>query len=186
MSCTGGPSSSCEMIILRNNSHGGIIRVCMRIFTTALRNKKIRQTLNKNTSTYFHSVSLVIWPLSLMKRTHFSEFSISRFSTYIRKPRNEQLTKMGSFHQSKDNKWYVVEVRWGIFIENLTYFYIPWSGCKYSHTNSCNSRLLLRKMIISQLELGAACASRRWISPDRFKIYWFASILKQITTEIRA
>ena len=149
MSCTGGPSSSCEMIILRNNSHGGIIRVCMRIFTTAL------------------SVSLVIWPLSLMKRTHFSEFSISRFSSYIRKPRNEQLTKMGSFHQSKDNKWYVVEVRWGIFIENLTYFYIPWSGCKYSHTNSCNSRLLLRKMIISQLELGAACASRRWISPDR-------------------
>ena len=37
---TGGPSSSCEMIILRNNSHGGIIRVCMGIFTTALRNKK--------------------------------------------------------------------------------------------------------------------------------------------------
>ena len=32
----GGPSSSCEMIILRNNSHGGIIRVCMGIFTTAL------------------------------------------------------------------------------------------------------------------------------------------------------
>ena len=57
---TGGPSSSCEMIILRNNSHGGIIRVCMGIFTTALRNKKIRQILNKNTSPYFHSVSLVI------------------------------------------------------------------------------------------------------------------------------
>ena len=37
---TGGPSSSCEMIILRNNGHGGIIRVCMGIFTTALRNKK--------------------------------------------------------------------------------------------------------------------------------------------------
>ena len=35
---TGCPSSSCEMIILRNNSHGGIIRVCMGIFTTALRN----------------------------------------------------------------------------------------------------------------------------------------------------
>ena len=57
---TGGPSSSCEMIILRNNSHGGIIRVCMGIFTTALRNKKISQILNKNTSPYFHSVSLVI------------------------------------------------------------------------------------------------------------------------------
>ena len=46
---TGGPSSSCEMIILLYNSHGGIIRVCMRIFTTALRNKTIRQILNKNT-----------------------------------------------------------------------------------------------------------------------------------------
>ena len=44
---TGGPSSSCEMIILRNNSHGGIIRVCMEIFTTPLRNKKIRQILKK-------------------------------------------------------------------------------------------------------------------------------------------
>ena len=59
-STTGGPSSSCEMIILRNNSHGGIIRVCMGIFTTALRNKKIRQILKKNTSPYFHSVSFVI------------------------------------------------------------------------------------------------------------------------------
>ena len=29
-----------EMIILRNNSHGGITRVCMGIFRTALRNKK--------------------------------------------------------------------------------------------------------------------------------------------------
>ena len=44
---TGGSSSSCEVIILRNDSHGEIIRVCMGIFTTALRNKKIRQILNK-------------------------------------------------------------------------------------------------------------------------------------------
>ena len=73
------------MIILHNNSQGGIIRVCMRIFTTALRNKTIRQILNKNTSPYFHTVSLVIWPLSLMKRTHFSELSFSRFSMFIRK-----------------------------------------------------------------------------------------------------
>ena len=50
---TGGPSSSCEMIILRNNSHGGIIRVCMGIFTTALRNKKIPQL----TSTVYHLLS---------------------------------------------------------------------------------------------------------------------------------
>ena len=37
---TGSPSSSCEMIIFRNKSHGEIIRVCMGVFTTALRNKK--------------------------------------------------------------------------------------------------------------------------------------------------
>ena len=56
---TGAPSSSCEMIILDNNSRSGILRVCMRIFTTTLRNKTIRQILNKNTSSYLHSVSLV-------------------------------------------------------------------------------------------------------------------------------
>ena len=39
----------------------------------------------KFTSPYFYSVTLVIWPLTLMKRTHFSELSISRFSTFIRK-----------------------------------------------------------------------------------------------------
>ena len=39
---TDGSSSSCEMIILRNKSQGGIIRVCMGIFTIALRNKKIQ------------------------------------------------------------------------------------------------------------------------------------------------
>ena len=44
---TGGLSSSCEMIILRNNGHGGIIRVCIGIFTSALRNKKIHQILKK-------------------------------------------------------------------------------------------------------------------------------------------
>ena len=43
-------SSSCEIIIWRNNSHSENIRVCMRIFTTALRNKNISQILNKNTS----------------------------------------------------------------------------------------------------------------------------------------
>ena len=39
------------MIILRNNSHGGIIRVYMGIFTTALRNKKIRQIIKKKSLT---------------------------------------------------------------------------------------------------------------------------------------
>ena len=68
------------MIILRNNSYGGIIRICMGIFIIALRNKKIRQILNKNTSPYFHSVSLAIWPLTLMKRAHFKK---SPFLMYV-------------------------------------------------------------------------------------------------------
>ena len=46
--------------------------------------KKYNQILNKNTSPYFHSASLVIWPLTVLKRTHFSELSISRFTTQIR------------------------------------------------------------------------------------------------------
>ena len=78
---TGGPSSSFGMIILRNFSHGEIIRVCMAIFMTDVRNKKYNQILNTNTSPYFHSASLVIWPLTKLKRTHFRELSISRFTT---------------------------------------------------------------------------------------------------------
>ena len=64
---------------------------------------------------------------------------------------------MGSFRlcMRSDNKRYAVEVRWGIFIENLTYFFfIPSSGHKYSiQTLIIPPWLLLRKMIISQLEL---------------------------------
>ena len=51
---------------------------------------------------------------------------------------------MRSFRQSKrsDNKQYTVEVRRSIFFfENSTYFLIPNSGRKYSHTNSYNSAM---------------------------------------------
>ena len=57
-----------------------IIRVCMGIFTAALRNKKLSQILNTNISPYFQSALLAIWPLTMLKRTHFSELSISRFT----------------------------------------------------------------------------------------------------------
>ena len=55
------------------------------------------------------------------------ECSALGFSYVSWKPRNGQLAKLGSFHQSKrsDNKWYAVKVRWIIFIENLTYRFIP-------------------------------------------------------------
>ena len=83
---TGGPSSSCEMIILRSKSHGEIISVCMGIFTTTFRNKTNSQilTIPHYTSPYFHIASLVIWPLTMLKGTHLSKLSISRFITYIR------------------------------------------------------------------------------------------------------
>ena len=65
---------------------------------------------------------------------------------------------MGSFHQSKrsDNKWYTVEVRWGIFFENLTYFFLFLRAVANMpiQTLIIPPWLLLRKMIISQLELG--------------------------------
>ena len=50
---TGGPSSSCEMIILRNKIRGEIKRVCKGIFTTAPRNKK-------------NTVKLPIFPYKLL------------------------------------------------------------------------------------------------------------------------
>ena len=78
-------NGSCEMILFRNNSQGEIIRVCMGIFMTALKNKKIGQMLNENTSPYFHSTLPVIWPLTSLKGIHLSELYISRFSTHIRK-----------------------------------------------------------------------------------------------------
>ena len=65
---TSSPSYSCEVNILRNESHGEHMRVWMRIplldGKTTFRNNKIRQTLNKNTSPYFHSALLVLWPLA--------------------------------------------------------------------------------------------------------------------------
>ena len=56
---------SCEIRVMA-------IRVFTRIFTTALRNKKNTVKFSiKNTSLYFHSALLVIWPLAMLKRTHF-------------------------------------------------------------------------------------------------------------------
>ena len=59
---TGGPTSSCEMIILRNKIRGEVKRVCMGIFTTAPRNKK-------------NTVKLPIFPYKLLKLHHDSYFA---------------------------------------------------------------------------------------------------------------
>ena len=52
---------------------------------------------------------------------------------------------MGSFRHSKRSvsKRCTAEVKCGIFIENLTVFFIPKSGLKYSHSNSYNHAMTL-------------------------------------------
>ena len=89
---TGGPSSSYEMIILGTNSHGGIIWVCMGIFTTALRNKKIRQILKKKYLTllpqriacyltaYFDEKS------AFQRVVHFLVFNVHKKSSRLNNP----------------------------------------------------------------------------------------------------
>lgn len=47
--------------------------------------QKYCKILNKNTSTNFHSALLVIWPLTMLKRTHFSKLSTSRFTAHKRR-----------------------------------------------------------------------------------------------------
>ena len=85
---TGGPSSSWEM--MRNNSQGGIIRVCMGIFTTALRNKKIRQILKKKYLTLLPQCIACYLTAYFDEKNPFSDLFISRFSTYIRKAKKSQ------------------------------------------------------------------------------------------------
>ena len=70
------------MIILRKNSHGEIMSLYGNIYDRSKENKS--KILTKNTSPYFHSALLFIWPLTTLKGTHFSKgFSYVRI-----KPRN--------------------------------------------------------------------------------------------------
>ena len=78
--------------------------------------------------------------------------------SYVRwKPRNGQLAKMRSFHQSKrsDNKQYAVEVRWGIFFLRIWRIFLFLRAVVNIpiQTLIIPPWLLSRKMIISQLEL---------------------------------
>ena len=79
------------------------------------------------------------------------------FSYVLWKPRNEQIAKMGSFRQSKrlDNKRYTVEVRWGIFFLRIWRIFLFLRAVVNIpiQTLIIPPWLLLRKMIISQLEL---------------------------------
>ena len=61
---TGGPISSCEMIILQNKSRGEMRKVCMGIFRLFLRIKDTVKFPIKIQD--FHRVSLIIWPLTVL------------------------------------------------------------------------------------------------------------------------
>ena len=86
---TSSPISSCERIILHNNSHSGIIRACMRIFMTALRNKKkyvkFSIKIPHLTSTAYRLLSgrLLWWKEPILASCPFRGLQDS--STYIRK-----------------------------------------------------------------------------------------------------
>ena len=100
------------------------------------------------------------------------ECSALGFSYERWKPRNEQLAKMGSFHQSKrsDNKWYTVEVRWGIFFWEFDVFCLFLRAVVNMpiKTLIIPPWLLLRKMIMSQLELGPPMSCQERIQQMSF------------------
>ena len=112
------------------------------------------------TAYQFLSDRLLWWKEPIWASCPFRGFQLTKEKpfSYVRwKSRNGQLAQMGSFHQRKrsDNKWYALEVRWGIFIENLTYcFFIRAVVNIPIQTLIIPLWLLLYKMIISQLELG--------------------------------
>ena len=57
---TGGSSSFCEMIILRNESHGELKEFVWEYLRQLLGIQNTVKILNKNTSPYLYSASLVI------------------------------------------------------------------------------------------------------------------------------
>ena len=68
---TGGPSSSCEMIILRSKIRGEIKIVCMGIFTTAPRNKK-----KYGQPPYIPIQTLIITPWLIFRKMVFSQLEL--------------------------------------------------------------------------------------------------------------
>ena len=133
---TGGPS--CEIIILRNKSRCEILTVCIGIITTAPKNKKYSQILNKNTSTYIREV----YRASLMYVINLEVDSSLKWvlSTYkaVRYQAMHCGSKVRYFYWEFDRIFLFLRAVINIPIKTL--IISPW--------------LFFRKMIISQLELG--------------------------------
>ena len=83
---TGSPSSSCEMIILRITVVAKLW-VCLGIFTTALKNNKIRQILAKIPHLTSTLRCLLFDCLLRWKEPILAIYLFWGFSTYIRKAR---------------------------------------------------------------------------------------------------
>ena len=71
---TGGPSSSCEIAILLNNRVWWNYNFVWEYLRPLSGIKKHSQILNKNTSPYFQSASLVIWPLTMLEETMLASY----------------------------------------------------------------------------------------------------------------
>ena len=85
---TGIPSSRCEMIVMRNKSHGENISLCGNNNDHSWE-VKIPSNSQENISPYFQRALLTVSPLIMLKRSQFSEFFISRFTT----PRSSTLSR---------------------------------------------------------------------------------------------
>ena len=65
-----------------------------------LGNKKFSQTLNKNTSPYFHRASIAIWPFTMLKRTHVWR-GIHFYFYYVHKKRPRLYTPFPNARSGK-------------------------------------------------------------------------------------
>ena len=158
------------MVIFRNKSRDENFRVCMGIFTAALRNKRCWQILHKNTSPYFHSAMLVLWPFTLFQRGHFSALSISKFTTpkrrtwkWITRQNGLLITKWAVRQQAMQCEVFLFII-WLNFNLWRAVVNIP------SQILIFSPRLVFRKMIISQLELGLPVILCH-VSPQSRSIY---------------
>ena len=89
-----------------------------------------------DTSPYSHSAALVVWTLTLWKRGHYIELSMS---TLLGVGNLEtELTQMASYQQSRrsDNKWCTVEVWLDHFSLKIWRYFYFLGAFVYSHTTS--------------------------------------------------
>ena len=136
-------------------SHVENVRVCLKIFMAALRNKKKNSPiLAKNTPPYFDSALLVLWLLALLQRAYLlPKFPVQKFlmthilihhdtrqwkTSMVTLPPLQTEPHQGPHWHLTSTNWWSDDVVVNIPIQTLVF--LPW--------------LLFYKIIISQLELG--------------------------------